>query len=97
MHAGRNGIDFDAIRTREQLVHAFDHVSLDRIGDDARTWNHRVIADQIAEVKPANAEPADQLAGLYERARYAPLDEDLTAGEFSEARRDLRVIAEVAV
>jgi len=97
MHAMRNGVDFDAIRTRDQLVHAFDHISLDQIGDDARTWNHRVIADQFAEVKPAHAEPADQLAGLYERARYAPLDEDLTAGEFSDARRDLRVIAEVAV
>jgi uncharacterized membrane protein YgcG len=97
MHAVQNGIDFDSIRTREQLVHAFDHVSLDRIGDDARTWNHRVIADQFAEAKPAHAEPADQLAGLYERARYAPHDEDLSAGEFSDARRDLRVIAEVAV
>src|SRR5262245_41468525 len=47
MHAVRNGIDFDSIRTREQLVHAFDHVSLDRMGDDVRTWNHRVIADQL--------------------------------------------------
>jgi|GEM_PF-5073966 len=91
-----NGIDFDAIRTREQLVHAFDHVSLDQIGDEARSWNHRVIADQITEARPAHAEPADLLAGLYERARYAPLDEDLTAHEFSDARRDLRVIAGVA-
>jgi hypothetical protein len=91
-----NGIDFDAIRTREQLVHAFDHVSLDQIGDMARSWNHRVIADQIAEARPVHAEPAEMLAGLYERARYAPLDEDLTHGEFSDARRDLRVIAGVA-
>jgi hypothetical protein len=70
-------------------------VSLDQMGEQARPWNHRVIADQIAEIRPAHAEPADQLAGLYERARYAPLDEDLTTNEFSEARRDLRVIAGV--
>jgi hypothetical protein len=91
--AGRRGIDFDSIRTREQLVRAFDHVSLDQIGDEARSWNHQVIADQFAESRPAQAEPAGELAELYERARYAPLDEDLTAGEFADARRDLRVIA----
>jgi hypothetical protein len=90
---GPDGIDFDAIRTREELVQAFDHVSLDQIGDEARTWNHRVIADQFAEVKPAQAAPATELAGLYERARYAPVDEDLSAGDFADARRDLRVIA----
>ena len=31
--AGRPGIDFDSIRTREELVQAFDHVSLDQIGE----------------------------------------------------------------
>jgi hypothetical protein len=93
--AGRPGIDFDSIRTREELVQAFDHVSLDQIGEEARSWNHRVIADQFAGARPAQAEPADELAGLYERARYAPLDEDLTTGEFADARRDLRAIAGV--
>jgi hypothetical protein len=92
---GKAGIDLDAIRTREELVRAFDHVSLDQIGEEARSWNHRVIADQIAGARPAQAEPAGELAGLYERARYAPLDEDLSAGEFADARRDLRVIAGV--
>lgn len=92
---GKPGIDLDAIRTREELVRAFDHMSLDQMGEDARSWNHRVIADQIAEARPAQAEPAGELAGLYERARYAPLDEDLSAGEFADARRDLRVIAGV--
>lgn len=91
---GAAGIDFDAIRTRDELVRAFDHVSLTQMGEDARSWNHRVIADQFAEVKPVTAEPAAELAGLYERARYAPLDEDLSAGDFADARRDLRAIAE---
>jgi hypothetical protein len=90
---GPGGIDFDAIRTREELVRAFDHVSLDQIGEEARAWNHRVIADQFAEVKPAQADPANELAGLYERARYAPLDENLSAGDFDDARRDLRTLA----
>jgi len=95
LDAGKTGIDLDTIRTREELVRAFDHVSLDQIGEEARSWNHRVIADQIADTRPAQAEPAGELAGLYERARYAPLDEDLSPGEFADARRDLRVIAGV--
>lgn len=90
---GHAGIDFDSIKSREQLVRVFDAVSLDQCGLDARPWNHRVIADHLAKVKPTNAEPADAVAGLYERARYAPLDEDLTTGEFADARRDLRVLA----
>ncbi|HJZ89684.1 MAG TPA: DUF4129 domain-containing protein [Gemmataceae bacterium] len=95
-HGIPGGIDFDAIRTREQLVRAFDTVSLDQCGDEARSWNHRVIADQLGETRPAVADPAIELAGLYERARYAPLDEDLAPGEFADARRDLRVVAGVA-
>lgn len=90
---GPGGIDFNAIRTREELVRAFDHVSLNQIGEEARTWNHRVIADQFAEAKPAQAAPANELAGLYERARYAPVDENLTSGDFADARRDLRTLA----
>jgi len=89
----RRGIDFDAIRSREELVRAFDTVSLDQHGDDARNWNHRVTADQFRTRQPTNADAAEEVAGLYERARYAPVEEDLTAGDFASARRDLRVIA----
>jgi hypothetical protein len=91
--AGRQGLDLSSIRTREELVAAFDAVSLDKIGDAALNWNHRVIADQFAEVQPANVEPANELAGLYEKARYAPEDEDLTQNEFADARRDLHTLA----
>jgi hypothetical protein len=94
-HALKAGIDFDAIRTREALVQAFDTVSIDQCGEDARSWNHRVIADQLGQARPVVADPADELAGLYERARYAPLDEDLAPGEFADARRDLRAVAGV--
>jgi hypothetical protein len=86
-------IDFDSIRTREELVQVFDTVSLGRCGEDARNWNHRVIAEQFATAEPAHAGPADEVAGLYERARYAPEDEELTASDFAAARRDLRAIA----
>jgi hypothetical protein len=89
-------IDFDAIRSRDELVRVFNRVSLDRCGVDARSWNHRVVADHVGQTEPAHATPANEVAGLYERARYAPADEDLTAGEFADARRDLRAIAGVS-
>jgi hypothetical protein len=37
-------------------------------------------------------EAAGTLASLYEHARYAPLDEDLTDAEYAEARRRFRVL-----
>ena len=94
-NAGYLPIDFDAIRSREQLVRVFNTVSLEKCGDEARNWNHRVIADQLVEAQPRYLEPANEVAGLYERARYAPTDEDLTQPEFADARRDLRTIAGV--
>jgi hypothetical protein len=93
IHTGKSGIDFDSIRSRDELVRVFNAVSLDQCGEDARPWNHRVIADEFGRTRPTVAEPADQVAGLYERARYAPTDEDLTHNEFADARRDLRLLA----
>ncbi len=93
--AGRAGYDFSGVRTREQLVTAFDTVSIDRIGDEARAWNHRVIADQFGVVQPGNLEPANELGGLYEQARYAPPDEDLQPVEYAAARKDLGALAGV--
>jgi hypothetical protein len=94
-HATHGPLDFSGVRTREQLVEAFDTVSLDQIGDEARAWNHRVIADQIADARPAVAEPAAELGRMYEVARYAPPDEDLPPTDYADARKGLSVIAGV--
>ena len=94
--SGSSPIDIDAIHSREELVRVYDHVSLEKCGEEARAWNHRVIASQFVEVQPKHVEPANEVAELYERARYAPTDEDLTPREFSDARRDLRTIAGVS-
>ncbi len=88
-------LDFSSVRTREQLVEAFDTVSLDQCGDEARAWNHRVIAGQIGDTRPAVAEPAAELGRMYEVARYAPPDEDLPPTDYADARKGLSVIAGV--
>src|SRR5262249_26264590 len=42
-----------AVRTREELVRAFDYLSLLLLGSDARHWNHRQIADRLGDAPAA--------------------------------------------
>lgn len=91
--ARANSLDFSRIKTREELVEAFETVSLTKCGDDARNWNHRVIAEQIGDQHPTQAEPADELGRLYEVARYAPPEEDLAPTDYDDARRNLTTLA----
>ena len=61
-----------SLRTREDLVRAFDHLGLAALGLPARHWHHRAVAAGLAARNPADATGADGLADLYELARYAP-------------------------
>jgi hypothetical protein len=77
-------VDPNAVSTRGQLVQAFEYLSVLLCGRGARVWNHRVVGGEIR---------ADRLAGLYEKARYAPPAEPLTEADLSAARRDLSQLA----
>ena len=82
------------IRTREELVKAFDYFALLRLGSAARHWNHREIADRLGVEERHQA--ATQLAGVYEQARYAPASDELPEQDLARARRDLCLLAGVA-
>jgi hypothetical protein len=87
------------VRTREELVRAFEYLSLLRLGKPARNWNHRHIADRLGEVKTLPAgrvEAAERLAALYEHARYAPAADAMADQQMEAARRDLCFLAGVA-
>jgi hypothetical protein len=43
-----------AVATREELIRAFEYLSLLRLGRAARTWNHRTIARQLATPSAGN-------------------------------------------
>ena len=62
------------IATRADLRKAFELLALGRLGETARTWNHRQVARNLGDV-PEKTVAADQLAQLYEEARYTPGDE----------------------
>jgi hypothetical protein len=85
------------VSTREDLVRAFEYLSLLLLGRVALTWNHLEIAARLGGAR-ASAErlrAAAQLAALYEQARYAPPHEALPGSELAAARRDLCLLAGV--
>lgn len=80
-------LDPHDINTREDVVKAFEYLSVLICGPGARTWTHSTIADELTALARTHGETAMKLARLYELARYAPLDEPLTRAELLEARR----------
>lgn len=95
-----------AVRTRQEMVQAFEYLSLLCLGPTAQHQNHLDLADRLgADELPAGANPwlpleerrhaADHLAALYEQARYAPPDDPWPEAELGAARRDLCSLAGV--
>jgi hypothetical protein len=87
-----------AVRTRGDLVLAFEYLALLQLGRTAETANHRDIADRLeAATDPHSTAIAIQhLTDLYEQARYAPPDEELADADVQAARRELTYLAGVA-
>jgi hypothetical protein len=86
----------DAVSTRADLVRAFEYLSVLRLGTAARTWNHREIAARLGAEAPQRRQAAEELASVYEHARYAPEHEPLPDETLSAARRALCFLAGVA-
>lgn len=84
---GQWPVDPRSISTRDDLVKAFEYLSVMICGPAARMWTHSTIATALADLATSHSEAAMILARLYELARYAPLDEPLTRDEIEEARR----------
>ena len=80
-------VDPRNINTREDVVKAFEYLSVMICGPSARNWTHNTIAEALTDLAMTHGETAVMLARLYELARYAPLDEPLTHDELLEARR----------
>jgi hypothetical protein len=85
-----------AVRSREDLVKAFEYLALRTFGPRARPWHHLEIAagwDRYALGNGARSDAARRLASVYERARYAPADEGPAPEDFTAARHDLGLLA----
>jgi hypothetical protein len=89
-------IDPRSISTREEVVIAFEYLSVLICGPSAKHWTHNTIADALTDLAATHGETAVMLARLYELARYAPLDEPLTTDEVTEARKLVCTLAGVS-
>lgn len=94
---GRWPVDPRTIASREELVRAFEYLSILLCGDAARVWNHLTIARALRKQIPSSDLIADELAKLYELARYTPADEAMSPGSLADARRCLCHLAGVSV
>lgn len=77
------------VATRADLVRCFDYLSLLLLGKQARSWNHRNIAEHLVGQEGSRRRVAQELASIYEWARYAPGDGPLPPGEAEKARQAL--------
>lgn len=83
------------VRTRDDLVRAFEYLALLKLGPKARHWNHRTIADKLEQVQAKDGQVANELATVYEQARYAPPTDWLSEATLAAARRHLSSLAGV--
>lgn len=82
------------IRTREELVKAFDYLALLKCGLPAKMWHHHEVADHLGE--EAQRSHSANLANVYEQARYSPPPESIPEPVMDRARQDLCLLAGVA-
>ena len=83
--------------TPQELIWAFEYLSLLRFGRAAVTWNHRDVAAGLGRDVPEFQQAAAHVAALYERARYAPVSDSLNDEAVIAARHDLCFLAGVPV
>jgi hypothetical protein len=85
-----------AVATPMDLIQAFEYLAVLRVGPEARTRNHLAIALRLGEAAGADDSrraAARELAGLYERARYAPDPPEFGEADLAAARHDLTLLA----
>jgi hypothetical protein len=86
-------LDPAAVASRDDLIRAFEYLSLLRCGEPARTWHHRAIADCLGGTAEDRRAAAEQLAALYEQARYAPRRRGRPEPDWTAARGPLTLLA----
>lgn len=82
-----------AVGTRQDVIRAFEYLSLLKLGPAAQSRNHLLLAAELGEPAPEHQSAAQRLATIYEKARYTPTDETLSDAALASARRELCYLA----
>lgn len=77
------------ISTRRDIVRAFHQFALRPMMPVADWWTHRQVAQQVATSTPRLEPVIQQLAEIYEQARYLPEETVFTPDQIGTARRAL--------
>ncbi len=83
----------ESVGSPVDLIHAFEYLSLLKLGTKSRTWNHRTIAHELGGKEASSQQMARHLALLYEQARYAPRAAGLSPAALDVAQRELVSLA----
>lgn len=90
-----------AVRTRADLVKAFEYLAVLLLGPKARTRHHLELAQELGRHSKSadtrRSEAARTLAYLYEIARYTPEEETLPPKELATAQHELSFLAGAAL
>lgn len=84
------------VSSAQELIMAFEYLSVLKLGFPARAWNHWHIARQFGQPQFTNDEKRqaiDGLARIYEQARYVPETESLSEADLAQANRFLVFLA----
>jgi hypothetical protein len=94
-------VDPTKVRTREDLVRAFEYLVLLNLGPSACSRHHRDLAQGLGGMDTTlhglspRRRAAQELADLYEQARYAPPSDPWPETSVAAARHDLNFLAGV--
>jgi hypothetical protein len=83
----------DAVASRQDVVRAFEYLSLLKLGPTVKSRNHIELAADLGPTTVDARQAANHLASVYEKARYTPADEPLSADAIAAARKELCFLA----
>jgi len=89
-------LDLSSLTTRQDLIRAFEQLSLVKLGSAARSWNHLQLAANLGGKFHEYRQLANHLASLYEQARYAPGDGLVSPDALRIAHHELTILAGAA-
>ena len=82
--------DIDAIRTRDDVVRAFHAMTKQRFQSAQLWWTNRFITEKFELSLPEHSSPIRTLSGIYEQARYFPMDHQLSSDQINDAKLALK-------
>jgi hypothetical protein len=78
-----------SIKTPDDVIRAFEYMSVLKLGPNALTWNHVDIALALGRRFPTLSASALDLGAHYEQARYAPASDAMSPASVQIARDEI--------